>query len=153
MNESLLDWLEKRDKQKVITVLAGDIRTKGPDIDKPHGTSASNCPRVLPPQGQSGTAINPDSENAPEKAGLSSPFHTETKLNPWLTRIQSATTLDALEKLLKEFSVGEWTLIDKRDLSDAYTPVALKLIDSEQANKWQILENLVSLCWQPTGPG
>jgi len=77
----------------------------------------------------------------------------KSKVIPWLTRLKSATTLDALEKLLKEFSAGEWTLIDKRDVSEAYTPVAIKLIDAEQANKWQTLENLASLCWRPTHHG
>ena len=71
-------------------------------------------------------------------------------LEPWLSRIKSVTTLDELENILKEFSAGKRTLLDKRDMSNTYTPVALKLIDSERAQKWQVLEQLASLCWMPT---
>jgi hypothetical protein len=77
----------------------------------------------------------------------------QSSLTNWLTRTKSATTLDALETILQEFAAGKWTLLDKRDMSNIYTPAALRLIETEQANKWQILENLASLCWRPIHPG
>ncbi len=67
----------------------------------------------------------------------------------WIYRTKSATTLADLKKVLEEFATGEWKLLDRRDLSEAYTPVALRLISSDGANKWQTLEHLAPLCWMP----
>jgi hypothetical protein len=74
---------------------------------------------------------------------------TGKDLDCWLIRVRSATTLDELQNALLEFSVGQWTLLDKRDISNAYTSVALKLIENEQVNKAMMLEKLAGLCWTP----
>jgi hypothetical protein len=55
--------------------------------------------------------------------------------------------LNELESRLKDFSRHSWTLCDRANMSNAYTPVALKLISEEQADKFATLENLANLCW------
>ena len=70
------------------------------------------------------------------------------KLTPWLTRATECNTLSELENMLKEFCQGTWTILDRAALSNAYTLVALKLIERENASKAIMLEHLASLVWK-----
>ena len=64
-----------------------------------------------------------------------------------LPYVKSVTSLEELESILLEYASKEWTtpanrLLDKRDMSLVYTPVALSLIKQTGVDKGQTLEKL-----------
>ena len=72
----------------------------------------------------------------------------ELKLTDYQQKGRAARSLAGLFAVLKDFSQHTWSLCQQSDMSAAYTSTALRLIESEQADKWQVLEDLAFLCWK-----
>ena len=75
-------------------------------------------------------------------------FDLEATLNDFLSRAQFAASLAALTKLLEEFSCHHWALTERAAMSTVCTPIALRLIEREGADKWRTLEGLAEICWR-----
>jgi hypothetical protein len=62
-------------------------------------------------------------------------------------RATRCASLGELFAVLNEFSKHQWSIQQQADMSAAYTPIALRLIEVTQADKWKTLEHLACLCW------
>jgi hypothetical protein len=70
------------------------------------------------------------------------------KLSDFHARTINSSNLNELYSVLKDFNRHNWILIERRDMSNGYTPVAKRLIEKERADKYRSLENLAVLCWR-----
>ena len=68
-------------------------------------------------------------------------------LSAFQSRARGARTIENLVCTLKDFSQGDWTLGERATISSAYTPVAIKLLATENLDRGQTLEALAALCW------
>lgn len=62
--------------------------------------------------------------------------------------VQDCKLLRDVYLLMQDFVSDEITLLERADLSTIYTPRALELINTESANKFLVLDELATLCWQ-----
>lgn len=70
------------------------------------------------------------------------------RLTDYQQKAKATSSLAELFALLKDFSKHNWNICQQSDMSAAYTSHAIRLIESEQTNKWHVLEDLACLCWK-----
>lgn len=72
---------------------------------------------------------------------------TSTDLHAFQGQAAGAGNIRALLGALAEFNKGDWTLLDRAAMCNAYTPHATRLIEREVVDKHRLLERLAALCW------
>lgn len=70
------------------------------------------------------------------------------KLTSFQNRAINAGSLNKLYLVLADFARHDWSLSERQDMSNEYTPRALQLIEGSNADKYQTLEDLAELCWR-----
>lgn len=69
----------------------------------------------------------------------------ELRLADFQSKAENSNSLAELFAVLKDFGQYKWHICERSDMSTAYTPIALKLIQHEKVDKWKTLEELAYL--------